>query len=357
MRMLMMREVRLVPLSVNKPLLGLSITAVYSVLSSRTFWDPAVKMTPHFWRPQLGGAGAIVLSAGALLLVANCLRETKWIKAVWAIVVSLGAISTINFFTPFPIWIRGAHQVWVVCFAFSQCLFNQKLSLWQRLLLLALAGAWVYRMAVVWTAWISGWFPMVAAIFVMSLLKSRRLALFLVMAMVVFVLLNRQVFYEKVILESDRTGDTKRLDIWRDVIRVSSRNPLLGLGPGGYRTYRVVYGNAPNLDWSIPSHNNYVDIFAQTGLLGLAFFLWFIAAALRDGFELMRRTEEKTFEGAFVRGVVGGFIGMLLISMVGDWLIPYIYNQSLIGFQFTVYTWIALGCMLSIYNETFNRNR
>jgi O-antigen ligase len=129
------------------------------------------------------------------------------------------------------------------------------------------------------------------------------------------------------------------------------------LGPGGYRTYRVVYGNAPNLDWSIPSHNNYVDIFAQTGLLGLAFFLWFIAAALRDGFELMRRTEEKTFEGAFVRGVVGGFIGMLLISMVGDWLIPYIYNQSLIGFQFTVYTWIALGCMLSIYNETFNRNR
>ena len=75
------------------------------------------------------------------------------------------------------------------------------------------------------------------------------------------------------------TGDNEyslmtRLEAWRIIWQIIKVNPILGLGPANYYWFTPLY---PILGYSVSfnSHNNYVDIIAQTGLLGLACFIWF----------------------------------------------------------------------------------
>ena len=58
------------------------------------------------------------------------------------------------------------------------------------------------------------------------------------------------------------------------------------------------YGSANWLAPQISSHNNYVDLFAQTGLLGLGLFVWAMAAIGRIGW---RASHKHTADG-FVQG-------------------------------------------------------
>ncbi|MEJ2557924.1 MAG: hypothetical protein P8186_17195 [Anaerolineae bacterium] len=38
--------------------------------------------------------------------------------------------------------------------------------------------------------------------------------------------------------------------------------------------------------------------------------------------------------------------------MLGDWVLPFAYNQTIVGFDHSVYTWLFLGGMVSLYRIT-----
>ena len=68
-------------------------------------------------------------------------------------------------------------------------------------------------------------------------------------------------------------------------LRIIEDHPVLGVGAGnchhallaeaGAATYRTV--------WLHAIHNKYVLVAAETGILGLIFFLWFLCATVRQG--------------------------------------------------------------------------
>jgi len=74
---------------------------------------------------------------------------------------------------------------------------------------------------------------------------------------------------------------------------VTMRNPITGLGPASYRAYArmkpLPYARAYWIDPLVNSHNNYVDLFAQGGVLGLGLFFWFSAEVIRLGLRLRTR--------------------------------------------------------------------
>lgn len=88
------------------------------------------------------------------------------------------------------------------------------------------------------------------------------------------------------------------LDVWRDSrqglaaagIRMVEENPVFGLGPGtAYRELGLGdYLNPDDKRYTISGHENlhnyFVQVAAETGLLGLAGFLWIVLAALAGGF-------------------------------------------------------------------------
>jgi O-antigen ligase len=127
------------------------------------------------------------------------------------------------------------------------------------------------------------------------------------------------------------------------IIRI---NPILGLGFGNYYWYTPLFpirGYAVSFN----SHNNYLDIVAQMGLVGLICFLWLIWEVGRLGWRLRERVPGG-FAQAYVYGALGGLAGMVFAGMLGDWVLPFFYNVGLSGFRSSVIGWFFLGGLVSL---------
>ncbi len=131
------------------------------------------------------------------------------------------------------------------------------------------------------------------------------------------------------------------LAAWGINFKIIMKNPIFGLGPSNYYWYTALY---PILGYYVPfnSHNNYIDILSQTGLVGLGTFLWFSWETGRLIWRARDRVPEG-FERSFLYGCFGGLLGMVLSGMLGDWIFPFVYNNGFHGFRGSVLIWLFLG--------------
>ena len=150
--------------------------------------------------------------------------------------------------------------------------------------------------------------------------------------------------------EWDESGGS-RLALIERVIEVTMRNPITGLGPAAYRAYArmtpLPYGRAYWLDPQVNSHNNYVDLFAHGGLLGVALFFWFSVEVIRLGWRLRARFAHG-FAGGYVSGMLAAWIGALVLMLFADWILPHVYNIGFPGFQASVLVWLFLGGLVAL---------
>ena len=128
--------------------------------------------------------------------------------------------------------------------------------------------------------------------------------------------------------------------------QVIQYNPWLGFGPANYHHYTALF---PILGWWVRfnSHNNYIDLVGQTGLIGLILFGWVAVEVLRLAVKLRHRLGSG-FERAYVFGAIGGLAGSLVSGLLADWIIPFTYNVGVRGFRSSLLFWFFLGGVLSL---------
>ena len=184
--------------------------------------------------------------------------------------------------------------------------------------------------------------------------RSRVAALLLVLVVVVLAVVFFPVLFQHA--GGQREVDMSwngRLSLYRAVLDLVKEHPILGLGPAAYRHYGHTrwLGGAPGralwLRPNISSHNNYLDVYAQMGLVGLGLFLWFLFEVGRLGWRLRPRFEGD-FEAGYVYGVLGGLIGTLVAMMLADWFLPFVYNIGFAGFRTSVLAWMFLGGLVAL---------
>jgi hypothetical protein len=146
----------------------------------------------------------------------------------------------------------------------------------------------------------------------------------------------------------EESGASRGVLIGR-VLEDSMRNPITGIGPAAYRWYGMTrplgYAGAWWVEPLINSHNNYVDLFSQTGIIGLALFLWFMFELLRVGRKLHSRYSEG-FAGGYIASMIGAWFSIMAIMALADWFLPFVYNLGFPGFQSSVLVWIFFGGLL-----------
>ncbi len=74
-----------------------------------------------------------------------------------------------------------------------------------------------------------------------------------------------------------------RLRIWRDTLDLIKANPIVGVGMGGYWAAIPRYHDAAGSMTPQQAHNDYLEIIASGGLVGLAIFLWFVFLVFKRG--------------------------------------------------------------------------
>ncbi len=357
--MLLRRQVKLIPAPYVKPTLIFILISILSVPYSWLMLRPDLfgnggtgRSGLGFTFVQLAGVALMILLPAVMLMTANVLKNEKWFKILfWMVIVvaipeltSRLGIFTLNF-GGLRLSTGASYALWVVALGVGMALYNEDMPKWVRGLLLGVAGIWLYYGAELGATWFSGWMPSALAVMFLIFLRSRKLFL-VVLAIAFLMFATRAEYYIEHIWEDAIHYDSNRFEIWQVIIfdlTLTKTNFLLGAGPAGYLPFYETYypGNA----WV--SHNNYVDIFAEIGLIGFSVFLWMLFTIFREGWR-QRFTMPTNFLKGFNYGVLAGFVGTLFAMGLGDWFIPFVYNIGIPGFDFAVYGWLLTGAMLAL---------
>lgn len=359
------RSISLVKSSTLPPLLMFTAVAILAFGVGQFPWYP---IAPAPIDAQLGGLGVFVLSFCAFLLTAHQIRQVRWLKAMVILFLVLGGIAAgVSFFPGLRNTILAYYHrsilggslfwTWLVAMIVSQAAYNRKLDWrWRLLLGFVLAGLF-YARVIQGRHWSSGWIPSLVVIITIMWVGSPRIALPLTIVGGLALLPFYQSLYNNYILVGDNEYSTlTRVEAWRIVFEIVKVNPILGLGPANYRFYTPLF---PILGWYVQfnSHNNYVDIIAQTGLLGLICFLWFLWEIGKVGFRLVNKVPAGGFERAYVYGCIGGLVGTVGAAMLGDWVLPFVYNIGIEGMRASGLAWLFLGGLVALEQIVSARTR
>jgi len=343
-RMLLRGDLRLANSSITLPLVGFVIAVAVSTVYSEVERPPLVTVWPTFRQAQLGGLSMFVISAAVLLLVMNTLRELHWIERLTFVFLALGAVDIVGYAflqRDLPgFQAGGLFSLWIVTLALGQALFNRDVPGWARVGLVALATAWLVRRFMFENDWLSGWVPTFVAVLGLFFLRSRKHGLFALAVAAIIGLLSFQDIYARATGDS---GSLLRLPIWLQSLELTRDHLLLGTGPAGYAPYYVTYFQG----FAFSTHSNYLDILAQTGLVGTLFFAWFLFAVFRLALRA-RSQSPNGFAAGFANGALAGFVGLGIAMALGDWFIPFVYNAGIAGFRHTIHSWIFLGALAAM---------
>lgn len=336
------------PSPVNKPILIFVIITLLSLVWSIVFRDPLVVIWPSFPVVQIASAIVMIVSPGVLLVTANHVNNTRVFKVMVIVMLIAGTIAVIRRLSSIDLNLvndGGLFTMWVVGLSASLALFNEKLRWYWRILLLALAGGWVYFRFGMQITWLAGWLSTFAALGIVVFMRSWKLLLGVVIALTLVVSLNAEYYLGKVLEdESNESGHT-RTAAWEVNWRVTGQHLLLGTGPAGYAVYYMSY--FPND--GMATHNNYIDVIAQTGIVGLLTCVWLFFTLAWMGYKLCLRLKgRRDFIEALANAAFAGTIGCIIMMGFGDWLFPFAYTQTIAGFDYTVYSWLFMGVILTL---------
>ncbi len=341
------------PSPIRKPTLLFIAAGVVAYFWSNLMRDPLVIVPSSFTIVQLGALLVNSLLPFLALFVSSVVTETRWLKYFTWVLIALGSFIIFVVITGIPLdfifnnGYRGDFATWVCAIALAMALFNEELSTWKRGFLILVVVAWFFQDFIRHSDWYSGWLPMVVSLGSVLFFRSRKLFAIVSAVVILIVATNFNYFYQNVYVANYYgQGGNERLGLWQTNLQLVERHPLFGMGPAGYAVYYMTYN--PNNARS--THNNYFDVLAQTGIVGFGIFLWLMGTYLVTGNRLRRSlAKHKNFEEAFAVGTLAGCLGVLASMMLGDWVLPFAYNQTISGFDNASFTWLFLGCMISLY--------
>jgi hypothetical protein len=339
-----LRHSRMVP-----PLLAMALVGTVALVVGQLPWFQFEQHAPL--GAQLGGWAMLLLAVGGVLLVGQRM-DVLWLErftwlflAIAGVYFAARAVPSVLGVVILPLFRAGdfgaLFWVWTVALGAGQLVYNRKLSRQQRVLLTLVVLATLYAGLVLNYREKSSWIPPVTVLAVILMLRSWRVtvALGIVGGLVALVTVPA-------VIESDAYSFSTRLDalaIMADIVRTS---PIIGLGFANYRYYTVdfrIRGYAVQFN----SHNNYADIVAQMGFVGLACFFWFFFVVTRLAWELRDRVPEG-FARGYVFGALGGIVGTLLAAMMADWVLPFFYNIGMTGFRAALLGWMFIGGLMTL---------
>jgi len=108
--------------------------------------------------------------------------------------------------------------------------------------------------------------------------------------------------------------DTRELR-WAAAARMLGENPVLGVGPGGFRSEYVAASNNAELAEQTPvAHNMFLEVAAELGLPALLLFLGLVAAAALATENALRRGRDRHTAVAVQASLVAVLVGATFLS-------------------------------------------
>ena len=182
-----------------------------------------------------------------------------------------------------------------------------------------------------------GYISFLTGLLVLGLLKNRKL-IFVVAAL----LLTCQTVAPVAVQErinmtygKDNTLETsadQRVQLWTDAAQLISDNPIVG---SGFATYMFM-GRVGHLR---DTHNIYIKVLVETGIVGLLIFLWLLATLLNAAFRLFRAAKDPFYSG----------IALGLLSLLGCLLVGNLFGDRWTYIEINGIVWVLIAVAVRAY--------
>lgn len=371
LRMVIEQRVELRSSPANLPWGLLSLASGLSIVAGWAFWDPVVTVRSNFVLVQLAQWSLFVLSAVAYWLGGNFTRERRELRVLAWVVVALGLYFLLQEIVPRGLLALAplpsslltgpVARIWFVSLSLAMALFDRSLSPLLRLAC-GLLGTGIVLVSV-WgsVSWMSSWLPLIVVVGVLLALRIGRWSIRISIGAAVPAVAVAVLVFARA-TASDLWSWETRIVAWQGLIDLVGDRWLLGLGLGAYWHYwRGVIGSFSYLDPAtgylhvtmdpkVNMHNNYLDLYGQVGVLGAVVFLWVLAAIALQVWRVYW-AEPAGFGRSYAGACLAGLAGMAFAGMLGDWIIPFVYNIGLNGFREASIAWLLLGGTVLLASE------
>jgi len=159
-----------------------------------------------------------------------------------------------------------------------------------------------------------GYVAMLAGWLFLGLAKKRWMLVALIAFIFTWTALVPNAVRERVTMtyeggELDHSSET-RITLWQDAMQVFDSNVILG---SGFNTYAYMHrvGNYED------THNFFLKVLVETGIFGLALFLWLLAKTFRVGLAFSRHAKDP-FYASLGLGLAGWLVVAFTANMFGD---------------------------------------
>lgn len=341
------RRFNLAASPVNAPIVLFILIVFISLFWSNIFRDSILVTSRNAFVVQTASAVVMAMLPAVVLLALNGITERKHWAAIVVIMLGMGV-----WLLPFRLGLLpgmpgnagGQFTMWVIVLALGIVLFDKTAPLWARGALFLLSAGWLFWAVGLAITWLSGWFTSLVALVTLAWLRSKKLLAGLMALAALAVALNWTAVEAQFLAEQQESGYT-RLDAWYMNWTVTREHWLFGTGPAGYAAYYMFYFPAN----AMATHNNYIDVVAQLGFAGLGVLLWMFGVFLWRGYQLCRRLRGRgDLVEAVANATLAGTVGCLAAMMLGDWMFPFAYTQTIMGFNYAVYSWMLIGVMMTL---------
>lgn len=206
-------------------------------------------------------------------------------------------------------------------------------------------AAWVLTIMLVgcmmFTYTRGGWLAALLAVVFLGLKKSKRLliATVIVVSIMAFTA-NGEVRRRATVIfypsPYDEGVKNARLDLWREAVSIIKDFPFLGCGLNTYA--RVVPLYKKEVYTGYYPHNCYLQMAAESGILGLGAFIWVIGALYKKTLASLTKIGDG-WEGAFLAGTLAGLFGLLVHSLI---------DVDLYTLQLGNLMWFLIGLIVAV---------
>jgi putative inorganic carbon (hco3(-)) transporter len=202
-----------------------------------------------------------------------------------------------------------------------------------------------------WTYSRSSWIGYFSILFVMVFLDRRKIfyavPIFLICAFIFLPSLNN-IRHTHLIVEKDKAfqkgesvesvlnqGGSGRFVYWKKAIAIIRSSPVWGTG---LNTYTRILKQDPGMKEWWYAHNCYLQMAAETGLIGLSCFLWMLFVLLRNGLYYCHQIKD-IWPLTLLQGIISGLFGFFVQSF---------FDNTFYTVQLGVLMWMMFGLMVAV---------
>jgi O-antigen ligase len=131
-----------------------------------------------------------------------------------------------------------------------------------------------------------------------------------------------------------------RLDLWDAAFRMAEDNPVAGVGIGAYSTQLATYGTGQAVGKTLGAHNMYLQLMAETGIIGLGIYVTILGVATWNLWKASQQSDP------LISILAWTWLTALVVMAIGG-LTKHDYDNKML--------WTCIGASLSFKQHFMER--